>query len=364
MSSTASPSVLLRLYLGTYTLAESRGIYSALFNQATGEAGPVTLAVETAHPSFLAVSSDARTLYATEESASTVKAFAIAPDGALRPLNSGDTGGLAPCDVAVHPTAPLLFIANYNGGSVASFTLHPDGRIGARATLSIHSGSSVHPNRQTAPHAHGVTLSPDGRFLLVPDLGLDHVKVYAIALPCGSLHPHTPDAFPTAPGAGPRHAAFSRDGRHVYLINELANTVVVARYDPAAASLTTFQTIPTLPAGWTGDSATAEIVVHPGDRFVYGSNRGHDSIAVFARDPLSGLLTLREIVPTGGSFPRNFFITPNGLWLLAGNEKSDRIAIFALDPDTGRLFATGRSLPAPRVACIVATALDTALDSR
>lgn len=351
----------LRVYLGTYTTTGqtgSRGIYTARFDPESGQLTEATLAAATPDPSFLALAPGGRTLYAVEESGAKVHGFAVGEgggDGTLLRLDAtGDTGGGAPCDVAVHPDGRWLVVANYSGGSVAVFPLDAAGRIGPRAGLHVHTGSSVHPKRQKEPHAHGVTFSPDGRFLLVPDLGLDQVKIYRV----DDLSAPAVGAWSIAPGSGPRHAAFSRDGRHLYVVNELANTVTVGRYEPETAGLETVQTISTLPeGGFAGETATAEIAVHPAtDRFVYASNRGHDSIAVFARElaAADGRLTRVENVPTGGRTPRHFALSPDGRWLLAGNQKSGAVNVFRVDETSGRLTATARgATDVPGVVCIV-----------
>ena len=252
----------------------------------------------------------------------------------------------------------MAVVANYGGGSVAAFPLQPDGSLGARSDLEQHAGKSVNAKRQEAPHAHGVTFSRDGLHLVVPDLGIDRVKVYAVDAAKASLTPRPAADLSLAPGSGPRHAAFSRDGRQLYVINELFSTITVADFDSHTGGLRATQTLSTLPTGYSGLSTTAEIVVHPSDWYVYGSNRGHDSIAVFRRNPKTGALAWVGVTPTGGKTPRNFAVTPDGAWLIAANQDSDTLTVFAIDQASGRLSATGHSLSLPRPVCVAFVARD------
>lgn len=342
------------IYLGTYTRSTSKGIYAVHLDSRTGALSEPTLVAETANPSFLALSPDRSHLYAVSESSTMAVPFAVdAATGRLTPLQAQDAGGKAPCHLVVDHTERTLVLAHYHSGIVAALPIQPDGMLGAPGSIIQHTGRSVHPSRQEAPHVHSVTLSPDNRFVIVCDLGLDRVFTYALDPASARLTPAAVPFVPTAPGAGPRHAAFSPDGRFVFVINELASTLVTYGYEPATGTLTPLDTQSTLPPGFTGESTTAEVRVHPNGRFVYGSNRGHDSIAVFAFDAASGRLTPLEHVPTGGKNPRNFALSPDGAWLVAANQNSDSLHVFRVDPATGRLTATDRAARVPMPVCVL-----------
>jgi len=349
LSASATP---LRVFVGTYTGTTSRGIYATRFDPAKGTFTEPVLAAETPNPSFLGVSPDLKVLYAVNESPAGVRAFSISATGSLSPLGEGSSAIVGPCDVAADPSGRLVAVADYSGGSVAAFRVLPNGALGERTALLLHPGKSIHPQRQEKAHAHGVTFSRDGRFLVVPDLGIDQVKVYAVDREAATLRPQASADLSITPGSGPRHAAFSRDGKQLYVINELSSTITVANYDTSSGSLHTVQTISTLPTGNVVASTTAEIAVHPGDRFVYGSNRGHDSIAVFERDRKSGTLSLIEIIPTGGKTPRHFTLSPDGAWLIAANQESDTLTVFAVSPQSGKLTRTSHQISIPRPVCV------------
>ncbi len=333
-----------RLFIGTYTNTTAKGIYAARFDPATGVLSEPTLAAEVGSPSFLAVTPDRRALYAVSEPTKALHAYALdAAAGTLTKLNDLPSGGGGPCDVAVDATGRTVAIANYGGGSTVAYRLNDDGSLAAQTSLDQHThASEAHPNRQKKPHAHGVTFSPDNRLLVSPDLGGDRVYLYAHDAANSTLAPHAAQPWlEIAPGAGPRHAQFSPDGRQLYVINELDNTITVAAVDAAAGTLKTIQTIGTLPTDFTGQSTTAEVAVSADGRFVYGSNRGHDSIAVYARDAADGTLTLRQIVSCGGEHPRHFALSPDGGWLLCANQDTDNITVFRIDPATGELTPSG-----------------------
>lgn len=343
----------LSLYVGSYTDAgTSRGIHHATFDRAAGTLSSCTLVAETPNPSFLAFSPDLATLYAVNESPSAVRAFAVRPDGELHPQGPVHEDVVGPCDLAVDRTGGLLAVAEYTGGAVSAYTLAGDGTIAARAVRRPHAGRSVHPTRQEAPHAHGVTFTPDGRFLFVPDLGTDDVRGYLVDRAGSTLRPHPSATLRIAPGSGPRHAQFSPDARHLYVLNELSSTITVADFSPVSGQARTIETVRTLPATFAGVSTTAEIAIDPAGLRVYASNRGHDSIAVFSRDPSTGRLTLGQIVPTGGRTPRHFALAPGGEWLLVGNQESDTVSIFRVDPANGHLTAHGAPVAAPRPVCL------------
>jgi 6-phosphogluconolactonase len=347
------------VYVGTYTGPNSKGIYVFRFDSENGRAEPPTLAAESRNPAFLAVHPKGRFIYAVNELPNVdgrkgggVAAFAIErPGGKLKLINQVSSGGAGPCHIALDASGRWAFVANYGGGSVASFPVKDDGSLGEAVSFHQHSGSSVNSARQEGPHAHGVTLAPDGRFLFVPDLGLDKIVAYRVDPTTGKLGPNDPPSTPTKPGAGPRHFVFAPGGRFAYAINELDSTVTAYSYDAAQGTLRELHSISTLPERFSGRSTTAEIEVHPGGRYLYGSNRGYDSVAVFAIDR-SGVPKLLANVNTLGKTPRNFAIDPSGEWLWAANQDSASLILFRIDPKQGRLFPTDESLEIPSPVCV------------
>ena len=350
------------VYVGTYTggPSASKGIYRLRLDLDSGaltEAGPPT---ESVSPSFLALHPSGRYLYAVNETDGPpkgeggVSAFAVdARTGALTPLNKESSRGGSPCHLALDARGRYVLVANYGGGSVAVLPVQPDGRLSPPTTFVQHEGHGADPGRQKGPHAHWVDVDKANRFALVADLGLDEVLVYKFDPAKGGLTPNQPPAARLAPGAGPRHAAFHPDGRHVYVINELQSTVTAFSYDPATGALGELQTLSTVPAGYTEPTNTAEIAVRPDGKFLYGSNRGHDSIAIFAVDAATGKLTAAGHQPTRGKKPRNFAIDPTGTWLLAANQDSDGIAVFRIDRASGALSPVGQPFSVPRPVCVL-----------
>jgi 6-phosphogluconolactonase len=340
------------MYIGTYTRAPSKGIYAYRLG-ANGELTPVAadgLAVETEHPSFLAVHPNQRFVYAVNEldrDAGGVSAFAIdRGSGRLTLLNRVSSHGGSPCHVSIDASGKWLFVANYGGGSVAAFPLQQDGKLGEASTVIQHAGSSVNKARQSGPHGHAVTVSPDNRFVLAADLGLDRVFTYRVDSTSG-LGQKNPQVTSIAPGSGPRHLAFRPDGRFVYVLNEMFSNVVAFRYDAARGTLAELQTRSTLPEGFSGDNSGAEIAVHPNGRFLYASNRGHDSIAQFGIDPENGTLTPAGHTLTQGKTPRGFAIDPSGRFLIAANQNSSTVVVFRIDQQTGALTPAGTVLQVP-----------------
>jgi 6-phosphogluconolactonase len=348
------------VYLGTYTGQKSKGIYAYRFDAATARLTSLGLVAELVSPSFLAVHPNRRFLYAVNEVAKyegqeggAVSAFAIdRRTGKLSFLNSVSTRGAGPCHLALDKTGKNVLVANYGAGSVAVFPVLQDGRLGEASAFVQHAGSSVTPGRQEGPHAHSILPSPDNRFVIAADLGLDQLLVYHFDPTKGSLAANTPAFAKVSPGAGPRHFAFHPSGKFVYVNNEMGCTLSAFSYDPARGVLRELQTISTLPKDFSGDNNTAEVEVHPTGRFVYVSNRGHDSIAVFAIDPGKGTLTAVEYVPTQGKTPRSFEIDPTGSYLFAANLNSDNIVVFRIDAKTGRLTPTGQVLEVPSPGCV------------
>jgi 6-phosphogluconolactonase len=248
-----------------------------------------------------------------------------------------------------------LVVANYSGGSVAAIALQPDGRLGALGTVVQHSGSSVNPARQKGPHAHVVTVAPGNRHVLCADLGLDQVLVYQFDAATATLRANEPAFVRLPPGSGPRHLAFHPGGRTLYAINELLCTMAVFDFDAARGGLKEVQLVSTLPPGESVQPgfSTAEVAVHPGGRFLYGSNRGHNTIVVYAIDSSTGRIRHVANTPTEGKTPRHFALDPSGAWLLAENQDSDTVVVFRIDPDTGALTPTGQSLTVPSPVCAV-----------
>jgi 6-phosphogluconolactonase len=349
-----------RVYVGTYTGAKSKGIYLCELDTSTGKLTSKGLAGEATNPSFLALHPNRKFLYAVGEVASLdgkkgggVSAFAIEPaTGKLTLLNQQSSVGAGPCHLVVDKEGKNVLVANYGGGSVAALPVDADGKLREASSFSQHRGTSVNKQRQEAPHAHSVNLDPANRFAFVADLGLDQVLVYRFDPTKGGLVPNDPPAAAVAPGSGPRHFAFHPSGKFAYVINEMLLTVTAFAYDPERGALKELQTIATTPDGVKPGYSTAEVVVHPSGKFLYGSNRGHDSIAMFKIDPETGQLSFLGTEPTQGKTPRNFNIDPTGRFLLAANQGSDTITVFQIDSQTGKLKPTGQRVEIPAPVCI------------
>ena len=348
------------MYVGTYTRNGSKGIYAYRYNATNGKATSIGLVAETSNPTFLAIHPNHRFLYAVNEDnqyegqpVGSVSAFAInSVTGQLRLLNRVSSKGTGPCHVSLDHTAKWLFVSNYAGGSLAAFPVHDDGSLGEATNFFQHVGSGANPQRQAGPHAHVAVVSPDNRRVLVADLGLDEILSYRLDRTAG-LTPDTPPFTKVAPGTGPRHVVFSGNGQFVYSLNELASNIIVFRYDAASGALTELQTIKTLPDDFTGANSTAEIELYPGGKFLYASNRGHNSIAIFGVDSTKGTLTALGRVPTQGKTPRNFAIDPSGSFLMAANQDTNNVVAFRVDRNTGALTPTGDTLDVPAPVDIV-----------
>jgi 6-phosphogluconolactonase len=356
----ASDPGLLTVYVGSYSPADQPGIHQLTLNPATGELRSVGRTAGLANPSFLAFHPSHRYLYAVSEvddfegrKTGAVVALSIdAATGALTLLNRQASEGGGPCHLTVDRDGRHVLVANYGGGSVAVLPIGPDGRLGPAASVVRHQGSSVNKSRQEGPHAHSIDLDRAGRFALVADLGLDKVMVYRFD-PKGTLTAADPPWAALSPGSGPRHLALDPRGRFVYAINELTSTVVTFAYDGAAGALRRVASASTLPDGFKGESYPAEIAVSADGRFLYGSNRGHDSIAAFAIDAASGRPRPIGHTPTGGSWPRHFALDPTGSYLLAANQKSDSVVVFRIDGKTGALAPTGHRIELPKPVCVL-----------
>lgn len=348
------------LYVGTYTGPKSKGIHAFRYDAAKMTFDPLGTVAEMARPSFLAFSPDRRFLYAVSElgnsgkSEGHVYAFAIDDStGKLTFLNRQTSGGGGACHLVVDKTGKFLLVANYGTGSAASFPIQSDGSLGGLVSKMQFAGSGPNQARQKGPHAHAVVLSPDNRFLFVPDLGADRIRIFHFNAKSGALSPNTPADVAVKPGSGPRHFTFSPGGHFAYLICEMGSLVVAYRYDASAGSLTEIQTASTLPDGFSGENNCAEIEVDPSGRFLYASNRGHDSIAVFSIDRKTGKLERIQIETTRGRTPRNFAVDPTGRHLLAADQDSDRIVAFNRDPRTGKLSVAGKTVEVPSPVCLL-----------
>lgn len=355
-ASQAAPAEWL-VYVGTYTGPGSKGIYLLRLNSTGGELRNEGLAAEIDNPSFLAIHPDHTRLYAVGELASfrgkksgAVSAFAIDPAGRLTLLDQQVSGGEGPCHVSLDFRHRSLLIANYSSGTVAAVPLEPKDKLGQPGVV-LHTGSGPNARRQERPHAHSINPDPEGNFALAADLGADKIFIYRLG-DGHKLVPHDPPAVSLAPGSGPRHLAFHPNGRFVYVNNELNSTVTVFAFDSKRGTLKEIETRTTLPPGFTGENYTAEVQVHPSGKFVYVSNRGHDSLAIFAIDAATGRLTPVGHEPTQGNWPRNFRIDPTGTWLLAANQKSNSVVVFRVDAGTGKLRATGAKAEVSAPACI------------
>lgn len=352
-------------YVGTYTKGQSRGIYAYRYDAGSGELTPLGLAAATSNPSFLAADPKGRYLYAVNESgeyrnppSGAVSAFAIdASNGKLTLVNRVPSHGAAPCYLSLDKSGRFVLVANFDGGSVAVFPVLRDGSLGERTGFVQHGDSTPRRRATREPHAHWIEVTADNRYAIAADLGLDELLVYRFNASQGTLTPSTPRLAALERGTGPRHVAFHPNGVFAYVVNEGNSTVTSFSYETSTGTLTPFQSITTLPTEFKGENATAEIAVHPRGKFVYASNRGHDSIAVFAVSPKDGKLALLENVPTGGRSPRSFELDPTGTRLLVANEESGDIIVFQIDAATGHLTQAGKALKVPFPVCIKFIAL-------
>jgi 6-phosphogluconolactonase len=355
-------------YVGTYTEegSKSKGIYAFRYDASTGQITTLGLAAEATNPSFVAPHPNGRFLYAVNEvgnykgpNSGGVSAFSIDPaTGKLTFLNEVSSRGADPCYITVDKTGKYVLVANYTGGSVAVFPILANGGLGEASAFVQHTGHGTNPERQEGPHAHSIDLSRDNRFAMVDDLGLDELLVYKFDSGKGSLTPNDPPFTKVAAGAGPRHFALRPDGKFAYVVTEIGHTVTVFSNDAANGKLQVIQTITTLPKDFTGRNDDAEIAVHPSGKFLYASNRGDDSIAIYAIDHAKGTLTQVGSVHTGGKEPRSFEIDPTGALLFAQNQKSDNIVVFKINAKTGLLTTTGQVLDVGSPVCLKFVAAD------
>ncbi|MEW6750077.1 MAG: lactonase family protein [Candidatus Latescibacterota bacterium] len=347
-------------YIGTFANDPQKGIYLLGVDPRTGELEPRGHVPGLASPFFLALDPLGRCLYAAEAAGDDdgqrdgeIAAYAVDPaGGGLTLLNRQPSCGRLPCYVSIHPSGRWLLAGNYMSGSVALLPIAADGRLGAATDVAQHAGSGPNAERQEGPHVHCAVQDPSGRFAYAADLGIDRLMIYRIDAERGKLSPADPPWVQTRPGAGPRHFACHPDGRHAYLINELDSTLVAYACDGASGRLTEVQTVSALPAGYSGESFCADVQVHPSGRFLYGTNRGHDSVVVFAVDASSGQLSLIGHESTQGQYPWNLGLLPDGSLLLVANHGGDSVVSFRVDRLSGRLRPTGHRALVPKAVCV------------
>ncbi len=360
------------VYIGTYSepivfgtgqvlQGKGRGIYANRFNRETGALEPLHVTEGVRNSSYIAFDPARRFLFCVNEfkefegrASGAVSAFRVEPEtGELTWLNTKASHGTDPCHLIVDATGRFVLIANFASGSICVLPIGTDGMLGDAVQVIQHAGSSIDPRRQAGPHAHAVEIDNANRYVFVPDLGLDRVMIYAFDDQTGQLTPNSDQPWISMlPGAGPRQLVMSPDGAFAYLINELNSTMTAYHYDAGKGSLHELQTLPTLPSGFSGHSTCAEVQITPDGRFLYGSNRGHDSLAIYAIDRSTGLMTLVGHQSTLGKIPRNFEISPCGKFLAAANQDSNTVVMFALDPATGKLTPTGNVIDAGTPICV------------
>ncbi|MBI2686740.1 MAG: lactonase family protein [Acidobacteria bacterium] len=349
-----------RVYVGTYTRRDSKGIYTFVLDTAAGTLTPEGLAAETENPSFLAIHPSGNYVYACGEldkfqgqASGSLNAFKIDhASGKLERLNVVAAGGTSTCHVNISRNGKFAVLANYGSGSCAAFAIGSNGKLGERTAFHQHSGSSVDPGRQTTPHAHSVNFDHQNKHVIVADLGLDQVKVYNFNSGTGAMTPNEPAFTKVKPGSGPRHFSFHPSGKYAYVINEMACSVTAFHWDAKKGTLSEIETVTTLPVPVQRGYSTAEVVAHPNGRFVYGSNRGHNTIAVFQVDTATGKLKSVEHKSTQGAIPRNFAIDPTGQFLIAANQNSDSLVLFRINQSTGALDPAGPPVKAPVPVCV------------
>ncbi len=343
------------LYIGSYTTKASLGMYAYRFDPATGKLHALGLAAETKNPSFLACNANRKLLYAVVEVdnycgkwSGAIRSYSVHPEtGVLTFLNEVSSAGAGPCYLSLDKAARHALAANFNSGSIAVFPVMQDGGLGPAKSFLQHHGKGADPERQEGPHTHAIATSPDSRFALVTDLGLDRLSSYGFDADTGTVVESGAFIAKTPDRSGPRHFAFHPGGNFVYLVCELNSTITTFTYDSASGSLCEIQTADLLPAGFSDYNIAAHVQVNATGRFLYASNRGHDSIAVFAIHPVSGVLRLVEHVSTGGKKPRHFAIDPSGRFMLVANQDSDSLTVFCIDQISGRLTPTGKHYEAP-----------------
>jgi 6-phosphogluconolactonase len=355
---TPAPAKDLLVFVTAFAPGEEGGIHAYAFDTTAGKLTPIRRTAGVENPFFLALSPDQKFLYSIHakqfggKENEQVAAYAVVGrTGELRLFNRQSAEGTAACYLDIDRTGKALLVANYASGSVAALPIKADGSLGEHASFFQHKGSSVNPQRQKEPHAHCVVVSPDNKYAFVADLGTDRIVCYQLDPAAAKLTPHKPPFAKAPPGAGPRHLTFHPNGKHAYVINELSNSVTVFEYDAGAGTLAEKQTIPTLPEDFKGTSYCADVKITPDGRFLYGTNRGHDSVAAF-RIGEDGRLALVAIEPSRGKGPQNLAITPDSAWLLCANMPGNNVAVFRIDAKTGRLTPAGEPVRQTSPSCI------------
>lgn len=346
------------LYVGTYTQNEREGICIYKFDATDGDLTYINTAEGIENPSYLAINSKKNLLIAVNEiqefegkKSGAVSSFSINPaDGSLKLINQVASGGGSPCYISINKKATMALVANYSGGNVSIFPLLPEGRLQPYTDLQQHTGSGPVKNRQQNPHAHAIVLSPKEDFALAVDLGVDKVYTYAINEKPPGLE--IKDEFKSTPGAGPRHLTFHPNKKFVFFINELNSTITSCSFDASTGRISRIQTVDALPQGFSGTSFCADIHVSDDGRFLYGSNRGHDSIVIYEIDQKYGSLSYVDHHSVHGAFPRNFMIDPTGKFLLVANQNSNNIVVFKIDRETGKLRANGVEVEVSKPVCL------------
>ena len=347
----------MTLFIGTYTSSTSEGIYTYRMNSETGQLTKFA-SIKSENPSFLTLDRSRRFLYAVNELAEfegkpggAVSAYSIDRTGTLKFLNQQPSRGADPCHLTVDRRRTSLFVANYTGGSVALLPILKNGTLGPASDVKQHEGTGP-KEQQKGPHAHCIILDSLERHAIAADLGSDRVMIYRFDPATGKLHPGRQPSIGLQAGAGPRHLTLHPNGRYAYVINELDSTMVTLKYNAATGMPTVMDIVPTLPGDFTGTSYCADVHVAPSGRFLYGSNRGHNTIVVFAINPRTGKPSPIEHVSTEGNWPRNFVIDPTGRFLLVANQRSDNVVVFRIDPRTGRLKPAGQTAQVPMPVCL------------
>jgi 6-phosphogluconolactonase len=347
------------VFVTAFAPGDKGGIHAYEFDSAAGKLKPLRRTAGVENPFFLALSPDTKVLYSTHAKAfggtenEQVAAFqVVGRTGELKLLNRQSAEGTAACYLDVDKTRKAVVVANYSSGSVASLPIKGDGSLGEHASFLKHKGSSVNPQRQKEPHAHCIVISPDNRYALAADLGTDEIVCYKFDPATAKLTPNKPPSAKSPAGAGPRHLTFHPNGKRVYVINELLNSVTLFDWDADAGTLKEKQTISTLPDDFKGTSHCADVKVTPDGHYLYGTNRGHDSIAAY-RIGEDGRLTLVAIEPSRGKGPQNLAITPDGQWLLCANMPGNNVAVFQIDPRSGKLRSAGEPVAQPGPSCIM-----------
>lgn len=347
------------VFITAFAPGDKGGIHAYEFDTSSGELTPLHRTAGVENPFFLALTPDKKYLYSIHaknfggKDNEQVAAYAVlGRTGELKLRNRQSAEGTAACYLDVDKTGKMLVVANYSSGSVASLPIKADGSLGEHASFFQHKGSSVNAARQKEPHAHSIVISPDNKYALAADLGIDQVVCYKLDSESAKVTPSKPPFARAPAGAGPRHLTFHPGGKRVYVINELANSVTVFDYNPATGTLTEKQTISTLPEGFKGDSYCADLKITPDGQYLYGTNRGHDSIAAY-RIGDDGRLSLIAIEPSRGKGPQNLAITPDGAWLLCANMPGNNVAVFQIDARTGKLKAVGEPVTQTSPSCIM-----------